>query len=97
MLGVKVASVDATLVAQDNLSVDHGVLIESVTASSPAAAAGLQAGDVIVQIDGQAVSDTDALGSILGDKSPGQSVTVHVYRGSQQLVVNVKLGELPAG
>ncbi len=97
ILGVQVESVDATLAAQNKLSIDYGVLITSVTANGPAASAGLQVGDVIVQIDNQAVNDVNALGSILGNKNPGESVAVHVYRGSQQLVVSVKLGELPAG
>src|SRR5450759_1092637 len=47
-LGVSVTTVDANLAAQDNLSVNHGALIASVSPNGAAAAAGLQAGDVIV-------------------------------------------------
>lgn len=96
-LGVRVTDVDPTVEAQDNLSVDHGALIVNVNPGGPAASAGLQAGDVIVQVDNKAVNDVSSLGDALVSKNPGDSVAVKVYRGSQQLTINVKLGELQAG
>ena len=97
VLGVQVASVDATLAAQDNLSVDHGAAIIRTVSGGPAASAGLQPGDVIVQIDNTPVNDVSSLGSALLSKNPGDTVAVHIYRGSQQLTINVKLGELQSG
>jgi S1-C subfamily serine protease len=91
-----VADVDPTLAAQDNLAVDHGVLIVSTVPNGPAAQAGLQAGDVIVSIDNHAVNDTSSLADALVSKNPGETVAVQVYRGKQQMTVNVKLGELQA-
>lgn len=96
ILGVRVASVDANLAAQDNLAVNHGVLIASLVSNSPAAQAGLQVGDVIVQVDTKVVNDTSSLTDALVSKNPGDTVAVHVYRGNQQLTINVKLGELSA-
>ena len=93
-LGVKVATVDPTLAAQDNLSIDHGVLIVSVVPNGAADQAHLQAGDVIVQIDNKQVTDTSSLGDALISKSPGDTVSVKIYRGNQQMTVSVKLGEL---
>ena len=93
-LGVRVATVDATLAAQDNLSIDHGVLIVSVVPNSAADQAHLQAGDVIVQIDTKQVNDISSLGDALISKSPGDTVSVQIYRGKQQMTVSVKLGEL---
>jgi S1-C subfamily serine protease len=95
-LGIRAADVDPTLAAQNNLAVDHGVLIVSTVPNGPAAQAGLQAGDVIVSIDNQAVNDSSSLADALVSKSPGDTVAVQVYRGSQQMTVNVKLGELQA-
>src|SRR5229473_5993033 len=94
VLGVHVASVDATLAAQNNLSIDHGAVIIDVVAGGPAASAGLQAGDVIVQVNNTPVNDTSSLGDALLNKNPGDTVAVHIYRGSQQMTINVKLGEL---
>ena len=96
-LGVRVATVDANLAAQDNLSVDHGAYVASVVPNGAAASAGMQAGDVIVQINSTQVTDTQSLGEALASHNPGETVAVHVYRGNQQLTINVKLGELQAG
>ena len=96
-LGVSVTTVDANLAAQDNLSVNHGALIASVSPNGAAAAAGLQAGDVIVQFDNKTVTDTQSLGDALANHNPGDTVSVNVVRGTQQLTINVKLGELQAG
>jgi len=96
-LGVSVISVNANLAAQDNLSVDHGALIASVVPNSAAAQAGLRAGDVIIQVGSQAVNDASSLGDALAGKNPGDTVSVTIMRGSQQLTVNATLGELQAG
>jgi S1-C subfamily serine protease len=96
-LGVRVASVDANLAAQDGLSVDHGALIAQVVSNGAAASAGLQVGDVIVQIDSKTVNDVSSLGDILANHNPGDTVAVKVVRGNQQLTINVKLGELQSG
>jgi S1-C subfamily serine protease len=96
-LGISGATVDPTLAAQDGLAVDHGVLIASVLSGGAAEHAGLQAGDVIVQIDNKPINDEPSLVDVLASKNPGDKVSVKVYRGNQQLTVNVTLGELQAG
>ena len=54
-------------------------------------------GDVIVQINNTPVNDTQSLGEALANHNPGDTVSVHIYRGSQQMTINVRLGELQAG
>jgi S1-C subfamily serine protease len=93
-LGVRIADVDPTLAAQDNLAIDHGAMIVSVVPNGAADQAHLQAGDVIVKIDNKQVTDTASLGDALISKSPGDTVSVQIYRGNQQMTVSVKLGEL---
>jgi S1-C subfamily serine protease len=95
-LNITAVSVDPMAQAQLGLAVDHGALIRGITAGGAAAKAGLQAGDVIVQIDNQPVTDAATLSDILVNKNPGDTVSVKVYRGSQQMTVNVTLGELQA-
>jgi S1-C subfamily serine protease len=95
-LGVSAVTVDAAVAAQYNLSVDQGALIVSETTTGPAATAGLRVGDVIVQLDNTPVTNVQSLGDALLSKSPGDTVAVKIYRGSQQMTVNVTLGELPA-
>ena len=93
-LGVSVGTVDPTVAAQANLPVDYGALIVSVTPNGPAASAGLQPNDVIVQVDNKQIMDVASLGDALASKSPRDTVTVKAYRGNQQMTFNVKLGEL---
>jgi S1-C subfamily serine protease len=95
-LGVSAVTVDAAVAAQYNLSVDQGALIVSEATTGPAATAGLKVGDVIVQIDNIPVTNVQTLGDALLSKSPGDTVAVKIYRGSQQMTVNITLGELPA-
>lgn len=96
ILGVSVQSVDAAVAAQNNLAVNAGVLVGDVSSGGPAAAAGIRAGDVIVGINNQSVTSTDSLSSVLANYNPGNTVGVHIYRGTQQLAINVQLAELPA-
>lgn len=95
-LGVEVTDVTPMVALQDNLSVNQGVLIVGVQSGSGAAKAGLQVGDVIVQIGNTQVTDTSTLADALLNYSVGQTVPVKVVRGTQQLTVNVTLGELQA-
>jgi putative serine protease PepD len=83
------------LATQNDLAVTSGVLIVKVTPNSPAAA-GLRPGDVIVQMGKKAVTDVAAFADALMTMNPGDVVPVHIYRGSQQLTVNVILGEASA-
>lgn len=96
-LGVEIVDVDSTLAAQQNLAVNYGAMIVSVVPNGAAASAGLQANDVIVQINNTPVTDTNSLGSVLATHNPGDTVAVHIYRGSHQMTINVKLGELQSG
>lgn len=96
-LGISAVAVDQSVQFQDNLSVDHGVLISGLVPGGGAQKAGLQAGDVIVQVNNQDVTDTSTLTAALMTKSPGEIVPVKIYRGNQQLTVNVTLSELQAG
>ena len=96
-LGISAVPVDQSVQFQDNLSVNHGVLISGLVSGGGAQRAGLQVGDVIIQVNNQDVTDTSTLTAALLAKSPGDTVPVKIYRGSQQMTVNVTLGELQAG
>jgi len=72
----------------DYFGVAHGVLVSSVEENSPAAKAGLKAGDVITEADGQQVGDADDLVRALGAKDEGE-VTLTVVRDKQRRTVRV--------
>jgi putative serine protease PepD len=71
-----------------------GVAVVAVTAGGPAEAAGIQPGDVIVAVNGEKTPTTQALGAVLADLTPGQTVPVTVMRGTGQQDLKVTLGEL---
>jgi S1-C subfamily serine protease len=96
-LNIGVEPVDPNLAQMNNLSVNSGVLITSVQSGGAAARAGLQANDVIVQIDNTSIVDVSTLSDALLNKDPGDTVAVHIYRGNQQITMNVTLNELQAG
>ena len=73
------------------LDVDHGVLVTDVAEESPAAKAGLEVGDVITLLDGQATSDGSALRWAVRDR-PGQKVAVSVRRRGKDKKLEVTLG-----
>jgi putative serine protease PepD len=88
--------------AQPGPSIANGVLVAQVGPGSPAARAGLQAGDVIVSLAGRPVQNTDALFGVLADLHVGQTVTIGIQRpdnatgNTTSLHLKVTLGELPA-
>ena len=95
-LGISSQDIDSHLQLMDNLSVNHGVLVVEMRSDGPAAQAGLLQGDVIVVINGKEIANQAALADVLAIKTPGDKVSVSVYRGNQQLTFNVILGELQA-
>jgi len=72
-----------------------GAQVGDVTGGSPAAAAGLRAGDVITEVDGEAVGEpADVAAAIDGDR-PGKTVTVKLTRGGASETVELTLGTRP--
>ena len=93
-LRIQMTNVDAELAAQNHLAVASGVLIVQLVPKGAAAEAGLKAGDIIVQIGKQTVTDVASLVDALLTMNPGEVVPVRVFRGNQQLTLNVALGEV---
>jgi putative serine protease PepD len=72
-----------------------GATLAEVDAGSPAAAAGLQAGDVVTKVDDVAVEDFADLIARVGAHAPGDTVTLTVGEGSGARQVEVTLGSVP--
>lgn len=73
-----------------------GAVVGAVRTGSPAAAANLQRGDVVVSVDGKPVSSADDLTAAIGSLEPGDKVTMKVQRGGSTLTLSVTLGTRPA-
>jgi putative serine protease PepD len=73
-----------------------GARVASVRSGSPAAAAGLKTGDVIVAIDGTHVSSGDAAAGAIDARSPGDKITLTVQRNGGRSSVGATLGTRPS-
>jgi S1-C subfamily serine protease len=73
-----------------------GALVNNVAQGSPAAAAGIQQGDIITAINGQPVTSESDLLVGLAHAKPGQTTSITVNRNGQTITLHAKLGELPA-
>jgi 2-alkenal reductase len=104
-IGIHFTSLDPQAQQQLKTPLDYGAFIGPADATagqplvepgSPAAQAGLKAGDIITALDGQRVDVAHPLDMLLVTHSPGQTVTLQVLRNGQQLTLKVTLGTRPA-
>jgi serine protease Do len=96
-LGVQVGNIDYEQQQAFGLASRDGALVSSVEDGTPAADAGLQHGDVIVEVDGHPVKDTRQLISYVSQKGPDSKVEVLLLRDGKRMQKTVKLGERPSG
>lgn len=80
---------------QEALRVRQGALVEQIAPGSPAEAAGIQPGDVIVAIEGAAIADAQALIQTIARKRPGDAVAVRIVRQGQTGEVQTRLVAAP--
>jgi putative serine protease PepD len=72
-----------------------GAQVAQVTAGGPAAAAGLRAGDVVTEVDGETVRNPEDVASAIDDDEPGDRIEVKVRRGGSERTLAVTLGDRP--
>ena len=100
-LGVRVQLVTPRLSSYYNLVdpngqlLNTGELVTEVLQGTPAAKAGLQAGDVIVGVDNQQIDSQTTLGDVLANHNAGDKVTMTIIRAGKQGTVQVTLGQAP--
>ncbi len=73
--------------------IPQGVYITAVNEASDARAKGISPGDILLQLDGVRVQDTDTLQTLLYNHNPGDTVEVIIYRGGKQYSVSITLGQ----
>lgn len=111
-MGISSEDLFPQLAKRLGLPVTHGSLVGVVTPGSPAAHAGLRGGskrilfdaqpytvggDVVSRFDGRELTNDYNLVTAVTDASPGQTVTLEVWRGSSKREVRVTLGTRPSG
>lgn len=91
-LGVAIQGVDKDLAQSFGLPDATGALIASVDPDSPAAKAGLLAGDVVLSVDGEKVRESSDLPRMIGELRPGTRTRLGIWRDNKAQDVSVTLG-----
>ena len=101
-IGVQIASLTPELAKRNNADINSGSLLPEVNGAlilrvipgTPAAEAGLRRGDVMVEVDGVAITGADALQKKVETTRIGDTLRVKVQRGNQTQVVTVRTAEM---
>ncbi len=94
-LGVMIQPVSRDLAESFGMQKPGGALIADLDPDGPAAQGGLQAGDVILEVNGQDVERSSTLPRLIGRVSPEDEVTLSLLRDGQEVTENVTLGSWP--
>ncbi|HEY7886994.1 MAG TPA: DegQ family serine endoprotease [Steroidobacteraceae bacterium] len=93
-IGVTIQEVTADLADSFGLRGPHGALVSSVESKSPAAAAGMQPGDVVLSVQGHTIDHFGELSSRISDMRPGSQATLTLWRDRRERTVQVRIAEL---
>jgi serine protease Do len=95
-VGIAPARVARQLRRAVGLPERDGLLVRVVEDGSPADQAGLRAGDLVVEAGGRPVTDADQLYEVLDQVGEGQTLSLRVVRGTDELTVTVSFGDTDA-
>jgi Do/DeqQ family serine protease len=95
-LGVRIQDMTPELAEALGLDIIQGAVVASVEAGTPAARAGLAAGDVIVSVDGTDVEGAADLRHMIGLQRPGAEVEIGLLRDGARQEIRVRLAEARA-
>jgi len=94
-LGVAIQSLNQPLAESFGLKTAQGALVSRVERNSPAAKAGIEAGDVILKMNGQPVADSADLPPLVAAVAPGKTANLEVWRKGKLHNIAVTVGEMP--
>ncbi|WP_394424857.1 DegQ family serine endoprotease [Vreelandella stevensii] len=94
-LGVMIQPVSRDLAESFGMSEAIGALIADLDPEGPAAQGGLQAGDVILEVNGEEVDRSSTLPRLIGRVAPGSDVELTLMRDGEQVIETIELGSWP--
>ena len=94
-IGVQIGPVDKEVAESIGLGSATGVLVSAVEPDSPAAKAGLQAGDVIVQFNGTKIDKVSDLPRLVGNTKPGSKASLTIFRRGKQQQLAITVADVP--
>jgi serine protease Do len=96
-LGVSIQSLTPDMAESQGLGDRRGAIVGEVTPGGPAAAAGVQVGDIILSVNGQPVKSSEDLSQVTANVAPGGAIVLEIVRGSRHLTLTARAGSRPAG
>ncbi len=91
--GISYASIDASIAIENDLDSTFGAYISNVIKGSPAEKAGLKKEDIILAVDGIKIGASTSLGTLLGEHSVGDTITLTILRNNNKSTVTLTLAE----
>jgi serine protease Do len=95
-LGVSITPLSDDLANSLGLTKRRGEFVQSVVPGQGAAKAGIQAGDVVVTVDGRDVTPETSLSYIVANIAPGKHVAIELIRDGKRLTVNAMVNKRPS-
>ena len=95
LLGILMQRMDESLAKRFGIAVGQGVLVGDVTANGPADDAGIEAGDVILEFDGEPVKAMQELKLMVAESRPEAVVPIRILRDGDEETLRVTIGRLP--
>ncbi len=101
-LGVRYITVTSDIAKSQKLPAENGALVRgssdgpAVAPDSPAAKAGVQAEDIILEISGQKIDQDHSLGGTISKFSVGDTITLKINRGGKEITLTATLAKRPA-
>lgn len=101
-LGVRYFIITPETAKKQKLPVDYGALVRgseegpAVTPGSPADKAGVQAEDIILEVNGQKIDKDHTLGSVISQFSVGDTITLKINRGGKEITLQATLTKRPS-
>ena len=93
-LGVRIQDVTQEIADVEKLDEPRGALVASVADNSPSDKAGIKAGDIILEFNGERIQQMKELPAIVARTEVGKNVKVKIWRNKKELTKNVLLGRL---
>lgn len=94
-LGTSIAPVDLRTARQFNLKTQDGISVQSVYPGSPAEKAGVEPGDIVLNLDGQKIDNPSALQGIVEQLTIGKAYPLEIIRDGKRRTLKVTIEELP--
>jgi S1-C subfamily serine protease len=95
-LGILGIDITPTIASYYRLAADEGALIVKINEASPADKAGLEPGDIILEIEGKHINGMEDVRHIIWKRKPGENITIKLLRKHQKILGTLQLSQNPA-